>query len=1029
MKRFLNKNRRVLAALVAIALVLSTVIPVEYSNVFASDEVSTMSDAIEVATDCEADSIVDTEEVNVEQENAASDQDVVNNEETEDKGDRVLSADLPKKDGSITITASYESLPYPKDSLSLSVRELEEDTLEYYEHLSKSAEAIGEDGTDGISFARFFDIEILVNGEKVEPETPVEVKIEYDNSPEIPDGAEMSVVHFADEGTEVINDVLLNKDATELTYEQDSFSVTGTIVSNPTTIVPSDKGKTYALVAYYNNQYYLVKYDGTLSTVTKSGSDITADTMYMWTYISKVGKYYLRCVAEGYDYNDAGLPTTFGYTYIDPTNTSGISTDEPTGVVGGKTEFDSPVPGCAISIDSNGYIQGTNGSFLAVKDNGKKIGSSQTAGNEKFYLVEVSSLPDFFEKQNDVDVSYGSNMAANHQVNHIDISIRDKVTATIPLAYGTYYDKDGNKLFTVTSDTSITVTQKLNITQDTLRNAKITAYDKDGNELNNAFAITGYSSNPADNNNNTVQVRIEGMFKVSTAPVVVPDWFANKDDEGYTYPSTRKNNPVSYSLEAEQKNVEFKYITDEYGQLYDSRGNALSITTDVVLNKDHFGYFDDDNTCPAVKMYKSEWEKGKIWNTGTTGMDFLLEGATDIQMDLRPVAIEINNDVMDSNGNIIKPSKPINNVKFNIKQNTTNPNPDEVKGQNIDSYTGYDVNPTNYTDNVHTIKTNIDTTGSGLEFDNEVYRGMVYVEEDIDTVPETFLDSDGNLWVYRYTYIETEYVNRLDGNEKKKHVTDKSTSGTSNAVPEVLGEYQAGTTDRFSSFVEFFAHNVYDKVDKPSKKETSPYNGNGVLGEVNEGDSITYEISYYNYKASATTVTISDQLDSNVEYVILSKGGFYDSSSHKVTWTINNVPADESGKVTLTVKVKPSALASNGGPGKVVNGGDTATVKIGTDEFSLEKVENPVKDPEKKYDPKDPDKTGGDGDSKATTPKDPEKKETKVTNPPENKTTPNKSTAKTGDSLPFIPVIIVMIISGVGIVALFVIKRRRNRLE
>ena len=45
----------------------------------------------------------------------------------------------------------------------------------------------------------------------------------------------------------------------------------------------------------------------------------------------------------------------------------------------------------------------------------------------------------------------------------------------------------------------------------------------------------------------------------------------------------------------------------------------------------------------------------------------------------------------------------------------------------------------------------------------------------------------------------------------------------------------------------------------------------------------------------------------------------------------------------LKVKVLEGALETNGGAGKVANGGDTATVKVGNDsEYTLEVVENPV---------------------------------------------------------------------------------------
>ena len=66
-----------------------------------------------------------------------------------------------------------------------------------------------------------------------------------------------------------------------------------------------------------------------------------------------------------------------------------------------------------------------------------------------------------------------------------------------------------------------------------------------------------------------------------------------------------------------------------------------------------------------------------------------------------------------------------------------------------------------------------------------------------------------------------------------------------------------------------------------------------------------------------------------MEFVSADNGG--KEADGVVTWTLKNVPAGKTGKVTLTVKVLEGALESNGGPGKVVNGGETATVKVGND--------------------------------------------------------------------------------------------------
>lgn len=77
-----------------------------------------------------------------------------------------------------TITVKYgDEAELPADS-DLNVREIIEGTEEYDGYLESSAEKLGI-GNGDISFARFFDIEIVKDGEKVEPKVPVQVKIEY----------------------------------------------------------------------------------------------------------------------------------------------------------------------------------------------------------------------------------------------------------------------------------------------------------------------------------------------------------------------------------------------------------------------------------------------------------------------------------------------------------------------------------------------------------------------------------------------------------------------------------------------------------------------------------------------------------------------------------------------------------------------------------------------------------------------------------------------------------------------------------
>ena len=70
-----------------------------------------------------------------------------------------------------------------------------------------------------MTFARFFDIEIVKDGKKIEPKSPVRVTITYKDALDISGDDHLTIIHFADEGTEVINETAISKDKKEIIYE------------------------------------------------------------------------------------------------------------------------------------------------------------------------------------------------------------------------------------------------------------------------------------------------------------------------------------------------------------------------------------------------------------------------------------------------------------------------------------------------------------------------------------------------------------------------------------------------------------------------------------------------------------------------------------------------------------------------------------------------------------------------------------------------------------------------------------------
>lgn len=170
------------------------------------------------------------------------------------------------------VTVRYEDSAEIPENAQLTVRELSGE--EYREHLQQVYDELGIEsantliqlGTEGVffgdsgdnaaavsgevDFARFFDITILADGQEIQPKSPVEVTVSYDESVEIPDGEKVAV-HFNHDGNVEILDAEAPKEPeayavqsvtntrqpqTEndenknvFVFKQDSFSISATI--------------------------------------------------------------------------------------------------------------------------------------------------------------------------------------------------------------------------------------------------------------------------------------------------------------------------------------------------------------------------------------------------------------------------------------------------------------------------------------------------------------------------------------------------------------------------------------------------------------------------------------------------------------------------------------------------------------------------------------------------------------------------------------------------------------------------------
>ena len=228
--------------------------------------------------------------------------------ELEDVSAGTLYAD--GEDYSITIQYGKDA-GIPMGSV-LSVSEIGQDTEEYQEYYAKAAETVSAGSLD---FARFFDVTISYDGEKLEPEAPVSVQISYDAPLEVSEEQEVQAIHFAESNGVETPELLSISDkssemqgsmerVTDITFRQESFSVIGSIVaaSSSNYYWPSpDNSNLVMVVTPDNTNYYAVKHDGALTAVTYSNGNVIFSEADGFTSVSDLSDYYWNIVNSSYN--------------------------------------------------------------------------------------------------------------------------------------------------------------------------------------------------------------------------------------------------------------------------------------------------------------------------------------------------------------------------------------------------------------------------------------------------------------------------------------------------------------------------------------------------------------------------------------------------------------------------------------------------------------------------------------------------------------------------------------------------------
>lgn len=705
------------------------------------------------------------------------------------------------------ITLNYDENSGIPEGAELHVEELQPETERYEEYLAKTAETLNKDASL-ITNVHFFDIEIIKDGEKIEPTKPVEVTINYVNPLEITDESTLQVVHFGDNGTEIISEYTISDDNTKIVYYQDSFSVTATVISgNP------QSGKKYVVIVKYDNKYYSLLNNGELepadSYYDSSSNSIKAEVAYplMWTYQP------VHILAARPNDPDPNAWNWSPYNLAIPTTASGFwGNNLPSGYyyrlinvneAKGWSEESKTYPNLAwwsSIIYENHQIHGnddSSGRYIGVKNENGKLsicGLQDQANAAEIYLATVT-VPDT-----------NSNTHNNHTVNHIDISIEGYSQIKIPLPYGDYTDQSGNNvLYKATKgNNTITINQAIGIDTNDMKTATIKAYDQNtGAELSNAFFITGYSQNH-ETGANKAQVRIEGSFKVSNLNSI-----DNADNQWYIN-YARRNNRITYTVSViKTVTVDVKYNNQD---LY-RNGQKVSYQVPITLSAS-FDYWQNTNKCPPLhidydenKDFVDDWKNGKIVGSGNemSGMDFELGAKATVSIP----SIGITKIIQTTDGTYIQ--TPVShNVDVDVFHKTRNEedvnNVNDLKDKGLDSPVTEEqlTALTEGYSKIHRRTVTAGTNGIGTIYDFDVTKGMLYIQEVPESVDQEIVDINGKRYEYVETRMETEYL----WDSAKRHHADGSTS-----VPSVLGKYtdNQGQTQE-NSVIDYYIYNIYKPV-------------------------------------------------------------------------------------------------------------------------------------------------------------------------------------------------------------------------
>lgn len=246
--------------------------------------------------------------VSEEADMPAEEEQLPNEEESEEESAKA--GELAYKGSDYKVTVRYSADAAVPEGAELEARELQPGTDEYKAHYAKVLKVLNKDSSgeandssvkstgtaddlsemgldlvgpgDGVSvsFVRFFDISIMVDGKEYEPKDEVKVEIVYDEPVVMGEKSKAEVIHFAEGGTESIKPKtdsadLSNKEVSSFEFKQDSFSVTATLLKYTGAVVPGKYVIIKGVKENNVNKYYAMGPNGSATEIHRNSDNVT----------------------------------------------------------------------------------------------------------------------------------------------------------------------------------------------------------------------------------------------------------------------------------------------------------------------------------------------------------------------------------------------------------------------------------------------------------------------------------------------------------------------------------------------------------------------------------------------------------------------------------------------------------------------------------------------------------------------------------------------------------------------------------